>query len=154
MGSRVRDHMPLRKCHFVGKVNEGGRRSEGSLEPTLIHGHAPCLSHKFELPCVDICGSTNINAWEHKYQKMVLPGAHERLVLHLLLSPCSSPTSPLSPPSPAPSIEAALPISSSAFALELFLSALPHSHLYTSFNQRLDLVLNINIKPYLNLSSL
>ena len=43
VGSRIRDHVPLRKCRFV--ENKRGRPPIGDYpQPTLIHGHAPCLS--------------------------------------------------------------------------------------------------------------
>jgi len=45
VGSRIRDHVPLRKCRFVENKT---RRPPigGSPSPTLIHGHALCLSGK------------------------------------------------------------------------------------------------------------
>jgi hypothetical protein len=43
VGSRIRDHVPLRKCRFV--ENKRGRPPIGGYpQPTLIHAHAPCLS--------------------------------------------------------------------------------------------------------------
>ena len=58
MGSRIRDHVPLRKCRFV----ENKTRWPPSVvvpSSTLIHGHAPCLSGRSPSSAVHHFGYCN-----------------------------------------------------------------------------------------------